>query len=32
MLKRFYLEQSGGAAARVDFGPFSTMTAAGGGA
>ena len=35
MLKRFYLEQYGGAAARVDFGPLSTMstmTAAGGGA
>jgi xanthine dehydrogenase small subunit len=30
MLKRFYLEQSGGAAARVDFGPFSSMLAAGG--
>jgi len=30
MLKRFYLEQSGGAPARVDFGPFSTMVAAGG--
>ncbi len=30
MLKRFYLEQSGGAPARVDFGPFSTMVATGG--
>jgi xanthine dehydrogenase small subunit len=30
MLQRFYLEQSGGVPARVDFGPFSTMVATGG--